>query len=456
MKVYNFRPTLDLSYSLTQVISAINPRQRYEGLDFVETDVLVSHRNLFKTSINKKQMINKITKSDLFILDLSIEISNRKLMESNSSFQSLQDFVSLIGKNRILLVANSYSENNHKSVLLRGAIDDLAQKLGVEFFDVADCLEVWSPSQLFINENFPSSLSSDGRKVVGSRIQSIVQKHFIPLTSRYVNPQIPLVQVLDNSGTEIMTETFGFGDMIFGACFVHQIAQILGRPAAIDWNLFSSKIYLNRPSDFPAMNNLNLAKTTTKVNHFSKRVKFEDLEKISTNLRPSLPLSISTRDFLFTNGLWPSEELLFYLEEELRRLNFVKGQYQVVQIRLGDAYSFENRFDSNLLTADVKKIENNLKNHISQSENVLIISDSSAALEILRKSGWKTRNTEPVHLGISNNIELEKETLIDFFLLGFSNSILQYSNYYWGSGFSYVASQLFDIDLKAVSISRLK
>lgn len=420
-------------------------------------------------------------KSDYFIVDLStlypvernhFEQSNPSLetvLINVESLQSQESFfheefdieryirlaVEIFGKEKVLFfssfVGAQGEEFEDKIVQFR----EIISSLGALYLDSSDCLDFWSFHEIFCLSNNSLKLTSTGLEIFGFRLRKLIHDHAVLFVEGRSLQKAALIQVIDNSNTKIQKSTFGFGDVLLGACFVYEEALRQGRTSAISWDQFSARQFLHVTETQSLPHSPQFQSEVAYIDHYSKDKDFKNKTLVSTNLRPIIPISYSTRDFLFRNGLNPTVELSIHLKRVIQRLEISPDKYQVVQIRVGDMYSFEERVDMDLIHDLCRKIISKMHQKILNQSDVIILSDSKFVLQVMRKFGWKTRNVDPVHLGVLSDAEAEKETLTDFFLLCGANRIIQFSNYYWGSGFSLVASQLCDVDLEAIYINEL-
>jgi len=138
--------------------------------------------------------------------------------------------------------------------------------------------------------------------------------------------------------------------------------------------------------------------------------------------------------------LIPSIELDIYLNNiylNIYKFN-MNDTYNIIHIRFGDNYLFNNIYNDDLYNAYYIKIMNIINNN----EKYVFITDSYIMGKKLKFNipsilYW---NNNKIHLGGLNNIIGIKDTLCDFFIMSKSNKI--YSN---NSGFSLIVSEIYDI-----------
>jgi hypothetical protein len=136
----------------------------------------------------------------------------------------------------------------------------------------------------------------------------------------------------------------------------------------------------------------------------------------------------------------PSVEIINYMNNIF--LNIYKfdifDDYNIIHIRFGDNYLFNNILNEDLYNM----IYNKINNIIGNNEKFILITDSKIMgnklkFNIPRILYW---NNNKIHLGGLQNTIGIKDTITDFFIMSKCKKI--YSN---NSGFSLVVSEIFDI-----------
>jgi len=145
--------------------------------------------------------------------------------------------------------------------------------------------------------------------------------------------------------------------------------------------------------------------------------------------------------------LEPTNEMQLIINQTLDELNITSKQYIVIHIRAGDVYLKEEK--DTFTNGYIRKLINNIKNDVNGENNYLLMADTNDVKKIIQKyfPNFKTLMNPITHFGEGVVLEEEKvkNTLIDFYLLSHSKSILSYSAYKHGSGFSYWCAKTFNI-----------
>jgi hypothetical protein len=147
----------------------------------------------------------------------------------------------------------------------------------------------------------------------------------------------------------------------------------------------------------------------------------------------------------------PNEEIKMCINNTLVDLNLIRKQYSIIHIRSGDSYlkGNNNTFSNNYMSNLTENIKNDIKNVIGHDNKYLVIADNNE-IKLLLKQVFphfiiSIKNITHFGEGIILEKEKVKNTLVDFYLLSLSNSIMSYSSYEHGSGFSYWCAMTYNI-----------
>jgi hypothetical protein len=160
---------------------------------------------------------------------------------------------------------------------------------------------------------------------------------------------------------------------------------------------------------------------------------------------------------LIRNFFEPNQEMKLYVLDILNSIGLKKNNYSVIHIRSGDKY-LNN--DSKLFSL---KYFNTIINEISllvktsNGTNFLLSADNNEIKLLINEKfpSIKTFFKRITHLGEANVLEREnvKNTMLDFYLLSYTNSIYSFTCYPHGSGFSYWCAQTYNIPYKCKYIN---
>ena len=150
----------------------------------------------------------------------------------------------------------------------------------------------------------------------------------------------------------------------------------------------------------------------------------------------------------------PNDMMNTYINNSLKELSLNKNSYGVIHIRTGDNHLLNNEgFKRPFLI----KIKNILNKSILSNRRYLIISDSIILKNMLKTYPNFYVLLKPIeHLGgesIKNiNTDGLMNTLLDFYLMSYSNTIISLSTYGHVSGFSKYCSVIYGIPFKYIKI----
>jgi hypothetical protein len=157
--------------------------------------------------------------------------------------------------------------------------------------------------------------------------------------------------------------------------------------------------------------------------------------------------------FFLKRILTPCKSLETKLINIFNKFNLVKGDYNVLHIRINDnifddtkhTYSLSYRNESNY-TIDHDKINLFL---LSNKIDLIVTNFNELGLELQNKFGISYHSSNKVHLGNPVDDFIE-DSLIDLFLLGYSKNIFSYSTYHWASGFSTMIGIAYNIPVRKI------
>jgi hypothetical protein len=152
--------------------------------------------------------------------------------------------------------------------------------------------------------------------------------------------------------------------------------------------------------------------------------------------------------------LQPNNMMQTYIEHSLAELGLKKNGYGVIHIRTGDNHLINNEgFTKNFLI----KIKTILNNSILPDRRYLIISDSNILKSMLKTyPNFYILIRQIEHLGGEGIKSTETNgvmnTLLDFYLMSYSNTILSLSIYGQVSGFSKYCSVIYGIPFRFIKL----
>jgi hypothetical protein len=270
----------------------------------------------------------------------------------------------------------------------------------------------------------------------------------------------------------------GLGDFLRGCFAMRQLSTLLNIDFDLDISQHPIAKYFENPTPVPGVQYNNI-EFYLDLNKSNVEICFETR---TTNVNKSFLINIinhlnnqNTEVFgIFSNAyplynyykpegikfirskLRPNQEMKKYVQETLNTLGLSKKGYSVIHIRLGDKYLVQGE---NLSLSYQEKIKNMILEKVDPNKKYLIISDCNALKRCLKYiSNFYLLVKEIEHLG-GNGLKQKssesvgiKNTLLDFFLMEESQSVISYSVYGHVSGFSKYCCVLNNIPFQYVKI----
>lgn len=265
-------------------------------------------------------------------------------------------------------------------------------------------------------------------------------------------------------------KSFGFGDLLRGTIFLHQMSAKFGFNFAVDIRLHHISKWLvvdphgrNDACQNQYVNtNMHKIKIITTMNPITNSddevANFNAIYNASlitpepllicTNLFCNESLTAECKQFM-KKLLTPNEHFAKYITQQ-NDLYHISSQYSILHIRLGDDEFFKNKHVNWFNVNEAIKI---IKRYADPTN--ILISDSFWFKQQLKKMNVNIAmfNTYPLHLGDLSTRFIEriedsfKETLYEFFTLTNASILKTYSVYSHVSGFVKAAGLIYDIQL---------
>jgi hypothetical protein len=274
----------------------------------------------------------------------------------------------------------------------------------------------------------------------------------------------------------INAKTPGFGDFLRGCFCLRQLSIILGIDFDIDISNHPISKYMKNINKVNGVNYNNIEFYIDNNTRNGKIICEDRLTNIHQdfidnfvnwlNKQKSNVVGLFSNAFplyniykpdgieIIKSKFIPNDIMNDYINNSLKYLKLEKKRYGVIHIRTGDKYLVDN---SPMNINFINKIKNILKSKILSNKRYLIISDSNILKSYLKDiPNFYILVKKIEHLGGESlrnpNSDGIKNTLLDFYLMSYSNSILSLSVYDHVSGFSKYCSILYNIPFKFIQI----
>lgn len=250
---------------------------------------------------------------------------------------------------------------------------------------------------------------------------------------------------------------WGFGDMIRGTISLYKISQEFGTKFVLDFykhpisKYFESNIHENNVKHALIKSEGNVYtfyKFADLVNYIRKMSNVSDVIVVHTNavykdmnnmLENTNSSFLTYADKSYLRTLFrPTAEIKMSLDEIVKSL---PENYNVMHFRVGDDF-FNNDIDDEYYN----KLEEIFVKY-TEPNDVLMTDNNNLKKRLHEKFGCIILDTDIVHVGLSDNDNGVKDTIIEWFVQINSKKIKTYSVYSWISGFVYWTHQLYDIKM---------
>jgi len=276
----------------------------------------------------------------------------------------------------------------------------------------------------------------------------------------------------------------GFGDFIRGCYFLLQFCDkynfkpniIINHPIALFLNKFSLNFTINNTfiENVPMFIENNWKETKLDSNNFIVNI-IHDSQSIHTFISYLSTLIVNNKSLFMYNIMFPynpiekhhtkymrdlfqpNTEMNTYINNTLNTLFLEKNTYSIIHIRSGDSFLKETTKTFNISYLTHIFTEINILINSNLNSTFLLIADNNEIKYFILKyfSNIKFIFNKITHLGEGVLLERDKikNTLLDFYLLSYSNYIYSYTSYIHGSGFSYWCAVTYNIPYKCKYIS---
>jgi len=271
----------------------------------------------------------------------------------------------------------------------------------------------------------------------------------------------------------------GLGDFLRGSFYLMQLSRILnvdfkidisnhpisefiinnGKNADINYQNIEFVLGFNRPEMSYLINPPN--NTYFDINFANKIIR--ELNKSRSKhvglFTNAFPIYYNFLDYgrnLIKSQLMPNKKMTDYIDKAFSNLQLKPNAYAVIHIRTGDEYLSTDKGKSSPCTNQILNVINKINN---PGKKYLILSDNNALKLILKKTpNFYVHIHNIEHLGgeinYNKNSDGIQNTLLEFYLMSYSNSILLLTTYDHISGFSKYCSEIYNIPFKNIHIKK--
>ena len=299
------------------------------------------------------------------------------------------------------------------------------------------------------------------------------------IKSKYKNTKLKkIVNVYQKNYTN--TKGQGFGDFLRGSFYLTYVCMVLGLEFDIDIKNHPMSMYLNNDISLYNIDYTNIKayidyslgvdeknfilNIIQKLNEYNEEIfyLFNNSIPLFNIENPEFNIIQKARNIIIPK-IEPKNFILEMLDNKLNMCNLKRNQYGIIHIRAGDYFmNIKKNIDSHKHQISVKHLNDIItfiSRYFSKKNKYIVVGDSNKIKKIISSKFNNILNfdTEITHLGEDDNINDNAliETLLDFNIMRFSNSIISFTAYGHGSGFSKYCATLYNIPFNQILLQPL-
>jgi hypothetical protein len=416
--------------------------------------------SLLKNSLIGKNFAKEFNKTDLFIVEIASRIAYkykgkfihheaydnpeyRPQLNSEVDVYDLSDeeieqdllrIKELTYPKKLIIVTHIVTTKKGKRYDLARLIKSICLKLKIQVIEPYELINQYSKNLLFEKNDKQRHYTDFGHDIIKNEYQKAIKFEL-------QDNQTKLIQVYSNSKRKLKLHSHqGFGDFLMGAISVNQVAKKLNFQPKVSFNNHPISNYFYNNEYVSAA---DLVKTRYIFNS-PELIDFINGGYVFTNKKPN-KVNNDDKNFIISNCLLPRIHFENYLKLTTKNLK-LGNNYTVIHIRGPDEDVINQGF--------IKTIDKLISDHVKPNLKYLLLSNSKKILDEICRSDLIKTSLPRCHSGLSDldNIEL-RDTLLEFMLMSKSEEIIQLSVYQWGSNFSNIVAELYDIPIRKYKIN---
>jgi hypothetical protein len=309
----------------------------------------------------------------------------------------------------------------------------ICEKWEIPFLNQSDIVKTHG-IDIIVKEPVLSHYTQEGQEIVSNILLHNIRE--VVSTNRQT-----LYQVYYTSEERVKQYTFhGFGDYLRGTIYLYQLCKKNNVQLKVN---FSNHLLKNC---FLCDNTLSIEECEKARYIFGHDADIFSNLHIFTNCYPITEIDDECKEFIKTNCLTPTPAFLTKVRDQKRILDITN--YSVIHIRIDDNQVFiSERQDA---------IKNIIEQIVKENENetyVLIASNDMYTKNESKLPNVIIPNLERGHVGLHTISQKQcEDTMIEFMFMTTCNKIYQLSSYGWGSGFSDIVSNLYNVDITHIKL----
>ena len=341
-----------------------------------------------------------------------------------------------------MIVSHFCTRSTGERAELRDLLRRICETFNVPFFDPSRLLEDHEVAALVEDEEPITHFTSFGHQVLETEYRSLLSS----LWDESLEPELCQVYEVSRARNE-QFGVQGFGDFLMGSLHVMRMARLLGVRGTVSHS--QSPL-----ADFLADRRYVSPAESSSVSYTFKSGNpgdFGTARFVFSNAIPEIDVTDEDRRRVVFFCLQPLPNLVRAVREAKQSLGLGQDPYASVHVRLGDPQMMGGQAPDDETLVRLSEMFRGVA--ARRDQKTVVVSDSYRVVELAHEAGLPSRAGPRGHLGHFETQGMAVlESLVDFFLLMDSSSILQASVYGWGSTFSSSASILGGVPLESVRV----
>lgn len=278
--------------------------------------------------------------------------------------------------------------------------------------------------------------------------------------------------------TYVNDKSQGIGDLFRGSIYLTYLCRLLN--VAFDIHLLNHPLHIcfaNQENEYESMNPDKVYAYIDKPNRRHQHlIDFinelnachEEIAYVYCNYDPRFDIEnpkygiiIHARNIIIPK-IKPTELVLNLMDKKLAEINIQRKQYKIIHVRLGDHFMIESerKYTKDVFQVHISYLIKDIQTKLNENEKYIILGDNHIARNIIAQkfNNVLLLKSEIIHLGEKNNLIKMNEltlmdTFIDFCIIQHSLSVVSYSVYAHGSGFSKQCAHIYDIPFEQIVLN---
>jgi len=314
-------------------------------------------------------------------------------------------------------------------------LKNLCEKLNIPFFNQSELLTKYG-SGILIKEPVLAHYTIQGNEYAGLEMYNRITQ----IKKDAMKSTIHQVYYTSENRCE-KYHSQGFGDYIRGTMHLYQVIKQRNMDILLKVN-FSNHILSNF---LVCDNHLSIKECEEEVKYIFQNPPGNILENkyvFTNNFLLSTNIDPGCKAFIIKHCLTPRIEFMNQFSLTKQRLNIEDYTYSIIHVRTEDY----EQFNQSKLEKILKIISSIYQKHPTK---LLLITNNDIYLEYINVDFIQHTQLKKAHLGkFPIQLEDAQDTMIEFMIASKSQKIYQLSVYEWGSGFSDIIHQIYNVPIE--------